>query len=223
MQSRAIPYPRAPLYFVLLLAVAFVGFYPSYFSRLRETDAVHHFHGVMATIWILMLITQGWLMRRRDFSAHRLVGRASFVVAPLFVFSGLLVVRAMLASDDAFARIFGARLAFADLTTLGYFCAAYGLAVRYRRNTALHARFLASTAILVLPPALARALAFCAQGDVSFPLVFHGAFAISELIVAALIVDDWRDSRVRAPYPILLVLLLVQQLAFVLIPAGSPG
>lgn len=35
-------YPNAPLSFTLLLIVAAVGFYPSYFSVLGETDAAHH-------------------------------------------------------------------------------------------------------------------------------------------------------------------------------------
>ena len=133
MQERTIfLYPRAPLYFSLVFLVAIIGFYPSFFSKLKETDAIHHFHGFMATAWMLMLITQGWLMRKRKFSSHRALGRLSAVIAPLFIASGFLVIHAMLASTNGFSQTFGARLAFVDSTTIGYFAIAYGLAIYYQ-------------------------------------------------------------------------------------------
>ena len=210
-------YPNAPLYFTLLLIIAVVGFYPSYFSVLGETDAAHHFHGVLATAWMLLLILQSWLMRRRHFSAHRTIGRVSLVVAPLFVASGLLVIHVMVSSSNGFSKAFGARFAFVDLLAIGYFAVAYALAIHHRRNMALHARFLASTAILVLPPALARALQFIPGLDSVIPSV-NASFLISELIVAALLVVDARRSGPLLPYSALLVVVIIQHIGFVVIP-----
>lgn len=219
MQERATSlYPRAPIYFSLVLLTATIGFYSSYFSRLGKTDAVHHFHGLMATAWILMLIVQGWLMRQRAMSTHRAIGKISLLIAPLFVISGLLVIQTMLNASNGFNKTYGARLAFVDLSTMAYLSAAYVLAIANRRNTPLHARYMASTAILVLPPALARALAGLMPGVHSFDAAFHGAFVLTELIVVALIVDDARQGKIRAPYLALLALILLQHASFVIIP-----
>lgn len=214
MQQRtAHLYPRAPIYFALLLLVAVVGFYPSFFSRLKDADLAHHFHGIAATAWMLLLIAQGWLMRQRNVSSHRMFGRISFVLAPLFVASGFVMIHTMLGNADPFSQTFGPRLAFVDLTTIVYFAIAYGLAIRHRRNVQLHARYLASTAILVLPPALART-SFLIPGIESFEAAFHVSYFASELIVAILLLDDARQGGVRKPYLVLLALLLVQQAGF---------
>lgn len=220
MQQRTAPFYRnSPIYFSLVLLVAIIGFFPSFFSKLGETDATHHFHGFTATAWMLLLITQGWLMRQRNFSSHRMFGKLSFVIAPLFIASGFLMIHAMLASTNGFSRTFGARLAFVDITTITYFAIAYGLAIHYRSTLQLHARYMASTAILVLPPALGRAIGNLVPGIESFEAAFHWGFAISALVVVALIVHDARSGQLRPPYLLLLGLLLLQQASFVVIPS----
>ena len=125
----------------------------------------------------------------------------------------------MLASTNGFSQTFGARLAFVDITTIVYFAIAYGLAIYYRKNLQLHARYMASTAILVLPPALARALASLAPGINSFEAAFHCSFAMSALIVVALIMHDIRSGKMRPPYFALLALLLLQEASFQVIPS----
>lgn len=207
-------YQRAYIYFSLATLVAFLGFFPSYFSRLGSTDAAHHFHGIMASAWMLMLVLQAWLMRQKKMVLHRSIGKLSIVIAPLFWVSGLLVMHVMLASDSPFSKMFGKRLAFLDLTTILYFAFAYIAAIYYRSNVQLHARFMASTAILVLPPALARFLGNYVPGVSSFEMGVHGSYLISELIVVLLLLDDKRLGHIRLPYVGLLLLLLVQHLGF---------
>jgi len=220
MQDRSASalYPRADLYFALALLTAIIGFYPSYFGRLTQTDVAHHFHGLTATAWMLLLITQGWLFRQRRWTLHRRLGRGSLLLAPLFLVSGLLMIHAMLRSANGFSQTFGARLAFVDMTTLAYFALAYGLAIRWRKNRPIHARLMASTAVLVLPPALARVLAGLVPGITSFASAFNWSYIITELIVLALIIHDVRSDRWRAPYPALLALLFVQHLSFGVTP-----
>ena len=214
-------YPWAPFYFLLLLATAFFGFWPSYFSRLPQMDLAHHFHGITATAWMLLLIAQAWLMRQRNYRVHRMLGRTSLVLAPLFVASGLILIHGMVAHSNPFTAQFGDRLAFVDFTTIGWFAIAYALAIHHRRETPLHARYLASTAILVLPPALARALPPLVPAITSFEAAFHVTYVLTEAIVLALIVHDLRGGKLRAPYPILLGLTLLQHVSFVLLP-GMP-
>ena len=57
------------------------------------------------------------------------------------------------------------------------------------RDMPLHARFMASTALPLLPPALWRVLA-AVPGVSSFDMALHIAFLAAELIVAALLLHD---------------------------------
>jgi uncharacterized membrane protein len=216
MQARPLPfYSNSPLYFSLLLIVAVIGFFPSFFSRLGEAKAVHQFHGGVSTLWMLMLIGQGWLIRthRRDW--HRAIGRLSVVLAALFVVSGLMIEHDIMTRDGAFAKTFGPRLAFIDLSSVVFFLFCYLMAIYYRRNMALHARFMVCTAMPLLPPALSRALGhYVLPPDATFGMALHLSFFATELVVAALLVHDAKVGKVRVPYLILMVMLILMQASY---------
>lgn len=78
---------------------------------------------------------------------------------------------------------------------------------------------MASTAILVLPPALSRALGALVPGMNSFEATFYWSFAISVLVVIALIAHDVSAGKMRPPYLALLALLLLQLASFQIIPS----
>lgn len=222
MQLRTAPlYSNAPVYFALLLMVALAGFYPSNYGGFGEARAVHHVHDALAALWMLLLIGQGWLIRIRQLGMHRLVGRCSIVLVVLFVVSGLMVVRDTLAGDgDTQVDL---RLAFLDLSSVLFFAFAYCMAIYYRRNMALHARFMVCTALPLLAPALARALGrYVLAPDAGFGQALNIAYGISALIVVALLAHDARTGKLRAPYLLLLALLLVQQGSLGLAPDSGP-
>lgn len=220
MNVRAMPpYPRAVFWFALLLVTALIGFSGTYFMRLAENNLIRHLHAATAFAWLLLLIAQAWLMRRRNFILHRKLGRSSLALAPLFVVTGLFLVQDMLARPGPFIAPYAERLAFVDLVTLAWFAAAYWLALRHRRETPLHARYMASTALLVLPPALVRAIGMFVPGVSSFDMAFHLGTVATELLVVGLIAHDLRsEGRVRPPYPLLLAATALQHAGFVLLP-----
>lgn len=206
-------YSNSPLYFGILLIVALVGFFPSYYGRIGDAKMVHQFHGAMATLWMLLLIGQGWLMRTRRLTLHRAVGKASILLATLFVISGFVIVHDMLTREGHFAKVFGPRLVFVDLSTILFFAFAYGMAIYYRKQMQLHARFMVCTALPLIPPALVR-IAHRFLPAMTFDQGFHACFIVTDLIVLALIFHDSRTGKVRAPYVILLAVLLMQHAAF---------
>lgn len=215
MHAPAAPqYPRAPLYFLLLLGLAFLGFYPSFFGRLAEAKWQHHAHGFTATAWVLLLSVQAWLIRSGKRGLHRTVGKLSVLLALAFVVSGAIIVQDMLTRDDPFARLFGPRLAFADISSIVFFGFAYGMAILHRRERALHARWMAATALPLLPPALARVIGSYLMREPSFELAFHLSFAVTHALVLALLLHDWRGGKLRAPYLVLLGVLVLQHLSF---------
>ena len=213
-------YKRAYLYFMLAFIVALWGFYPSFYSRVGQTDPVLIFHGAVATIWLLMLIAQSWLYAHRHLRAHRLVGRASLIVVPLFVVSGILVIHSMMAGQErGFVKAFGTILGFLDVTSIAYFAWTYGMALRHRKNLQLHARYMASTAVLLLPPALARALGGLNLPFLtSFMAVLHSVYLLTELVIIGLLLSDWRHGGIRKPYVILFGFTVLQHVSIVIVP-----
>jgi hypothetical protein len=211
-------YPHAAWYFAAATALTVAGFFPSYFTQIGHTDAVHHFHGAAATTWLLLLITQAQLASTRQFKLHRLLGWFSLVVAPALVISGLLVMRVMLEARNPFNRAFGARLAFLDVTTLIYFAVAYVLAIHHRREQPLHARWMASTAVIMLPPGLARFIGNFIPGVSSFEMAIHLTYAVCLCIAGLLLLDDRRKGGIRLPYVALTVTSLAQDIGFATIP-----
>jgi hypothetical protein len=190
-------------------------------SRLRDTDFSHHLHGIAATLWLLLLLTQTILVRQRLMSLHQALGRASLFLAPVFVVSGLLLVKDMAGGHNEFQRLFGARLGLLDIGAVVYFAIAYGLALHWRRRRALHARLMFSTALLAMPPVLARIVIGNVPGVDSFETGFQLSYVVCELITAGLLLSDWREGEPRAPYAALIVFFAIQQAAFVALPGWA--
>ncbi|MBC3917670.1 hypothetical protein H8L32_09315 [Undibacterium sp. CY18W] len=208
---------RSPIYFFLLFLVVLIGFYPSYFARLTQLDPKHHFHGILATGWMLMLVVQSWLASRRKIYIHRTIGKLSLVIVPLFIVSGIMIMHTMLASHGGFTKAFGSRLAFVDMTTLMGFALAYCLAIHFRTNRAVHSRWMACTALLALPPAVARLFMNFIPGIDSFPAAFHASYFSTEILAVILIANDINLKKVKTPYWMALGVLLVQHVSFLLL------
>lgn len=216
-------YKSAYLYFLLALLVSIAGFYPSFYGQLGRVDAVRMFHGAVATIWLFMLIAQSWLYGHQRLRAHRLLGRLSLLIVPLFLLSGLLVLHAMLAGQErGFVKAFGTMLGFLDITTLAYFSWTFCMAIVHRRRLQLHARYMASTAILLLPPALARLIGGAQIPYIdSFMAAVHSAYFVTEMVLIALLASDVKSNGARKPYAILMVFTLLQHLSVLITPRLS--
>lgn len=207
------PYALTPLYFVLVLGAGLWGFYPSYLSQLRETDLAHHAHGLTAFAWMLMLIAQPTLIRLRQRALHRRVGQLAYVLAPLFIAAGLWMTWQTAHPDNPFSRRFGPRLVPVDLSFLLGFAVAFALAIKHRRDIHRHARYMAVTGLLILPPALAR-LAPQVLPVRGFELAFHIAYFVTEAVTAVLIAVSWRLRQPVLPFVLLMALLVLQQIGF---------
>ncbi len=157
---------------ILLIALIHFGFYRTYVSHFpsftaKEVEgygpvsfnAVKHIHGMIMMAWVLMLLLQPILIRAKKMTAHKWVGRASYVLAPLVLFSIYIInrhayngVHAALGETQARALL---SLVFPAFV---FFAILYSLAIIYRHKPYLHMRFMASTAFLFIPPAMDRAL-----------------------------------------------------------------
>lgn len=214
------PYRRLHLVLPLLFPAILFAFWPGYFGRLATAPFGFHLHGIVATLWLALLMAQGWSIHTRRAHLHRTVGLALFVLVPLFVAGGLLMTQAMagmgLARTDPFHTLFGVRLALLDLTSVAAFLALVAIAVARRRDPHRHAAAMTATLFLMLPPILGRMLpalpGFPAiDGVPPFALSFHVAQVIA--VVGALLLS--RQACRGAPLLRAVALLIaVQSVAF---------
>jgi hypothetical protein len=144
-----------PALVAALSAVAFVGFFPSYFRqfpRFTNSGWEVHFHLATIVAWLAMLVIQGTLAARGRLELHRRIGRSSYVLVPLIVLGFVLVTR------FGQQRHPNPALIGASILDGAVFLTFYALAIRRRRTPALHGRYMMLTAAAFIDPALGRAI-----------------------------------------------------------------
>lgn len=200
-------YRNAPFYLSGMVLAILVGFWQSYFTVLASVKTSFHVHGSLMFLWVLLLIGQTWLNRTRRYQWHRLVGKTSFVVAPLIVWSGLIVAHeSVLRGNDGLTAGELQTLTL-PLISLFMFVVLYVNAIYFRREPELHARFMISTGLAVIGAAVFRVFFNWVPGFGTLSAAAHAYYITLELIVVALILNDWRLGGLRAPFVVLLVLL----------------
>jgi hypothetical protein len=145
-----------PVWIAALLALALAGFWKSYVSRVAAADAITHLHAGLMLAWFAMLFAQPVLVRTRRLALHRQVGRLSYVLVPAIVLTCVLLSRMRMAAVAP--QGFGMQCVFLylGLSAAAMFLLFWGLAIAYRRDAALHARYMVGTALVMIDPALAR-------------------------------------------------------------------
>lgn len=195
-------YRHAHWFFVAALAAIVAGFWPSFFRPMGAGDLGHTIHGISATLWLVTLISQSWMMSRGMVQWHRRIGRtAVFVLLPVLCVSALWMVAAMTANPDM-PPFLPPMLAFIDLPSIAFLIVLVALALRNVRTPMAHMRFMSATALLAFPPALTRLYARVFAPDVGFMMALHGSFLTVEVILLTLIVSDWRRGERHLAYPL---------------------
>ena len=104
--ARHIDFARSGPYFAAFLALAMAAFWPTYLSLGPASSSFYtHFHAVTATAWMVLLIVQPLAIRTRRLKWHRILGRMSYVLAPLVLVSMVLLAhsRLRLATAESYA------------------------------------------------------------------------------------------------------------------------
>lgn len=212
---RTILYPNAPWYFALAILITWLGFSMSYFARLGEVNLLTHLHGASAGGWMLLLIVQPILYRRGQWALHRKLGWiGTLVLVPVLVIGGLSMMHSMMkgasAAPPGTADI-AYVLVYLDTLSLLMFPLFLGLSLRYGRQVQLHARYMACTVLVLLPPAITRMLFFIPWFN-SMTRNLNGSFFAVEAVLVLLLTDDKRKGRIQAPYAVALLLFGVVHL-----------
>lgn len=202
-----------------LLLLAAVAFWPQYLSRPGASiDAYTHVHAFLGLLWMLVLIVQPWLVATRRMPVHRALGRFTYVLAPAFVVTGILVahVRFSRMPDEIFVR--EAFSLYLPLFVATLFGLAYSMGLRWRRSPLVHARFMASTAVLFIDPVLGRILFFNFP-PLPQPLLYQAiTFSLVTAILVAMLRTLPDGTAGRAAYRAYVALAVAAQLLWFVLP-----
>ena len=127
------------------------AFYKSYIIRVIPVnmDGYIHFHAVISSLWIGLLISQPILIRQKKIKAHKILGRVSYVVFPLLIASFIpIIIRKWAGLASVINPVF-------DVVLLLLF---YALALIHKKNTPVHMRYMIAITLIFIGPTLARIL-----------------------------------------------------------------
>jgi len=206
---------------ILLILLVEVGFFKTYirhFPQFKDYivdgnytmhfNWIMHFHGIIMMGWVLMLLVQPILILKRKIKWHRLVGAFSYVLAPLVVLALYLANRdsyySALAEGGQQLAIKFLVVTFPDII---FFIILYSMAILYRRNPALHMRFMCSTAFLFINPALDRAL----ETYLGLQGFSNGIIIVLLLVGIITLVDSLRIKRI-SPFTVVFTFILLHKI-----------
>lgn len=196
----AIPWTDPSVYLALLIPLLALGFWPHYLSKLTGSRLTIHIHGVGMMGWVMLLVAQARFAAIDRLRLHRTVGRAGFVVGPAVIVSAGLVCREMLRHNGPGVSQQELLSLVLPLGGLALFTAAWGAALWFRHQPALHKRYMVLTAVALMGAGVDRVLLFYVAGFDDALSAAHGNFVIAELVCIVLIGNDWRLGRVRTPF-----------------------
>ncbi len=209
-------FQKSYLYFIAFFLLVLSAFWFTYFTRIAEQENYRmHLHGIALILWCLMLIAQAYLIRTKRNALHRAIGKFSYLLVPIMLFTTLdllqyqLHKQTVLAVPDYFfiALVVNALIAFVVF---------FGLAIWYRKKSTVHARYMICTIFPMITPATDRIIHIYFPSLLPLlptmegrPIVQVVGFLLGDLLLLGLSIWDWRSHRRWNVFPFALLLLLL--------------
>lgn len=208
-------------YLLALLIIAVLAFWPSYFSPGLGTSSVYiHLHAATAALWMCLLIIQPWLIRTYRFDLHKTIGRISYVLVPLVLLCILLLANFRIRTASEANYQIQTFILYLQVSLGVLFAACFVLAMVFRRDSEIHARFMICSALTLIDPIFARIL-FVIIPD----LVQHHQWitnGITDLLFVLLIVAERRNRSARWVFPTMLAVFILAQIPALLLLTNWP-
>ena len=193
---------------ILIPILVLIGFARTYYLKgLFGTPALPgllvHLHGFVMTSWVVLFMTQVWLVAARRTRIHQRLGILGAILAALVCLVGVATAIAA-AARGAAAGPEALRFLVVPFGDLLVFAILIGTALYFRRRMDIHKRLMLLTVVAILPPAFAR-----------FPLHFiqtggsSEVFGLTDLFLLGCIIFDTIKHRRLHPVFLWGTLLLV--------------
>ena len=193
-------FPKAHLWLLIPFFIAITGFYFTYWSVFTEVPFRQHGHGLTATLWYVFLIVQPYLYTKGKLNLHRQLGFVGLFIAGGVVFSVLQIIPYNLLNPNMSQQLkYG--LTFIDCIVLIGFSTSVLMAMFCVKNTPKHGRWMISTVIWALVPALSRLIYFpmtiISEGEpiLSFIQVIWLCLGLILITLSLMMWDDYRKNK----------------------------
>ncbi len=200
---------RASRYAIVgLLVLSIIAFWPSYLTVAPSTLSIyHHLHAVTATAWLLLLFVQPLLAISGQIALHKALGRVSYVLMPILLFSMIGLAHAVMQGKTEIDLEIEVFLSYVRLVGSGALAVFYVLAVAYRRTTPIHARLMLCTALPLIEP-VANRIGLRVLNDWSFNYQYL-SMGIMAAVLLSCMWSERRSPAGRWVFPLALAGLLV--------------
>lgn len=211
-------FQKSYYYFIAFFLLVITGFWATYFTRLQEQENYRmHAHGIILIMWCLLLLVQPLLIRMKKTRLHRSMGKYSYLLVPLLVYTTIDLLRYQLkkvpelgAMDYYFTALV--------VNALVAFLIFYGLAIYHRKHAVIHARYMICTVFPFITPATDRIIHIHISWLLQYmptisgkPIAPVAGFLLADLVLIVLSIWDWRTHRRWNVFPIALIVLLGYQ------------
>jgi hypothetical protein len=203
-----------------IFLIVIIGFYRTYFGlfpKFENISSVVHFHAIALILWSFLIIAQPLLIRYKKLSLHRVLGKFSYLLAPIIVFTTIALARHMFFERQGHITITQnlSRL-FLPFSHMFLFSLFYILAIINKKPSYIHMRYMIVASFVVLAPAIAR-IDFSWTGFKINTLIL--SYVFTDLLIAILIVYDWYNKKIYKPYFIALTFFIIVHFSTFYIPA----
>jgi len=209
-RPKKIRFEKSGYYFFGLVVIMFLGFWPTYFSKYFDGTAnfnlYFHFHFAMASLWIVLLIIQPILIKKKKLDIHRQIGKLSFIILPLFIISVILLKHFRIGGEvtkDLGASLW---LQLKDIVIIGIM---FTIAMVNKRNMQIHARAMIATGIVFIEPTLGRFVILTVLPEPNFILGLGITVALMYALIISLIIIERKQASGRWVFPLLILLLMI--------------
>jgi hypothetical protein len=186
---------------VIIFIVVIIGFYRTYFGlfpKFENVANVVHLHTGALLLWSFLTIAQPILIRTKKIHVHRLLGKISYLLAPIIVYTTLALGRHMFFQRTAHVPMeSNLKSLFLPFSHMFLFSLFYGLAIFHKKKAPIHMRYMIAASFVVLAPAIVR-IDFSWTGLEFDRLLFSYLFV--DLLLAILIIFDEFNKKKYAPY-----------------------
>lgn len=228
-------FQRSHWYFLFYLLLALFVFLPGYmFSYdLFEFKGVH-LHAVTMTLWCMMLIGQPLLIKFKKREYHAFLGKVSYLLVPLMVFSSLWFAH-FAANRSDILNPSGLVYTTLPISINFFFLMVYALAIYHRSDPLKHARYMASTVLFLIVPVTDRLtgrLFYMFGSEESWntfyealPIIMENpflpivGFILADAILLILMYKDWKSNRRWKEFTTVFIILNLYHLSVMILPA----
>ena len=198
----------SPGFYIVLLALALVAFWPGYFAVPKlQLGGWIHFHAVTAALWLALLIVQPWAMRTGRRTLHVVLGRGSMPLFALVLAGFIGLAHSSMQGKTPQGQAVDAYFFYIRVVLVAVFVVSYLMGLVTRREPEAHSRYMVCTGLPLVDPVVHRIAQRSTGGaDLNYQLLTFG-IACAIVVVMMVAARDSRPGR-RALAMVLLALVV---------------